>query len=75
MVNILMYTLDEKSDDSSDCKDCDDCESYWDKEVLISDKIREVVIQETLKEVSMRLQVPLDSNPNLDPNEKGKTSQ
>lgn len=73
MVNILMYTLDEKSDDSSDCKDCDDCESYWDKEVSISDKIREVVIQETLKEVSMRLQVPLDSNPNLDPNQKSAT--
>lgn len=73
MVNILIYTLDEKADDLSDCKECDDCESYWDKEVLISDKIREVVIQETLKEVSMRLQVPLDSNPNLDPNEKGKT--
>ena len=75
MVNILIYTLDEKADDLSDCKECDDFESYWDKEVLISDKIREVVIQETLKEVSMRLQVPLDSNPNLDPNEKGKTIQ
>lgn len=73
MVNILMYTLDEKSDDSSDCKDCDDCESYWDKEVSISDKIREVVIQETLKEVSMRLQVPKDENSNMDSNQKSAT--
>lgn len=73
MVNILMYTLDEKSDDSSDCKECDDCESYWDKEVSISDKIREVVIQETLKEVSMRLQVPKDENSNMDSNQKSAT--
>ena len=73
MVNILMYTLDEKSDDSSDCKDCDDCESYWDKEVSISDKIREIVIQETLKEVSMRLQVPKDENSNMDSNQKSAT--
>ena len=72
MVNILMYTLDEKSDDSSDCKECDDCESYWDKEVSISDKIREVVIQETLKEVSMRLQIPKDENPNSDSNIKSR---
>ena len=75
MVNILMYTLDEKSDDSSDCKDCDDCESYWDKEVSISDKIREVVIQETLKEVSMRLQIPKDENSNLDQNIKSQSVQ
>lgn len=72
MVNILIYTLDEKADDLSDCKECDDCESYWDKEVLISDKIREVVIQETLKEVSMRLQIPKDENPNSDSNIKSR---
>lgn len=73
MVNILIYTLDEKVDDLSDCKECDDCESYWDKEVLISDKIREVVIQETLKEVSMRLQIPKDENPQGDSNIKSQS--
>ncbi|MDR1019036.1 MAG: hypothetical protein LBM02_10100 [Lachnospiraceae bacterium] len=73
MVNILMYTLDEKADDSSDCKDCSDCESYWDKEVSISDKVREVVIQETLKEIAMRIQIPKDENPNLDSNQKSAT--
>ena len=73
MVNILIYTLDEKADDLSDCKECDDCESYWDKEVLISDKIREVVIQETLKEVSMRLQIPKDENPQGDSNIKSQS--
>ena len=73
MVNILIYTLDEKADDLSDCKECDDCESYWDKEVLISDKIREVVIQETLKEVSMKLQIPKDENPQGDSNIKSQS--
>lgn len=75
LVNALIYTLDEKADDCSDCKDCEDCESYWDKEVSISDKIREVVIQETLKEVAMRVQIPKDELPNLDSNQKSQIIQ
>jgi len=74
-VNVLMYTLDETADDASDCEYSENCESYWDKEILISDKIREVVIQETIKEVSMRLQIPVDANSNLDANQKSQTVQ
>lgn len=77
-INVLIYTLDEKADDISDCddcEDCNDCESYWDKEVSISDKMREVVFQETLKEVAMRVQIPLDANDNMDPNQKSQTVQ
>lgn len=64
-VNVLVYTLDEKSSDTSDCKDCEECQSYWDTEIEISDKIREVVMQETLKEISLRLQIPKDENDDL----------
>ena len=72
-INILLYTMDEKADDISNCKDCKDCESYYDKELLVSDKIREAVIQETLKEISTRIQIPKDENPNLDSNQKSQT--
>lgn len=69
-VNVLVYTLDEKADETTDCKDCEECKSYWDTEIEISDKIREVVIQETLKEITLRLQVPKDELDNLNANEK-----
>ena len=73
MVNILMYTLDEKADSASDCEDCSACKNYWDSEVSLSDKIREVVIQETIKEVGMRVQIPRDENANLDNNIKSQS--
>jgi hypothetical protein len=75
-INVLIYTLDEKADDISECDDkCEECNSYWDKEISISDKVREVVIQETLKEITMRVQIPKDENPNLDSNQKSQTIQ
>lgn len=75
LVNILVYTLDETSGDLSTCDSCQECESYWDKEVSVSDKMLESVIGEVLKEVSMRVQIVPDTNPNLDVNEKSKTVQ
>ena len=69
-INVLVYTLDEKADETSDCGDCKECINYWDTEINISDKIDEVVMQETIKEIAMRLQIPLDAKDNLNPNEK-----
>ena len=71
-INVLLFTLDEKFDEISNCSDSenDNCQSYWDKEFEISDKIGEVAIQETLKEVSMRIQIPKDELPNNDSNQK-----
>lgn len=74
-INVLIYTLDERADDASDCPDCKACESYWDKEVYVADKLREAVIQETIKEIAMRLQIPKDENPNMDSNIKSQTTQ
>ena len=67
--------MDEKADDASDCPDCKACESYWDKEVYVADKLREAVIQDTIKEIVMRLQIPKDENPNMDSNIKSQTTQ
>lgn len=76
-VNILLYTLDETCDDLENCDDSKStgCESYWDKTFEISDKIGEVAIQETLKEVMIRLQIPKDENDNLDSNIKSREQQ
>lgn len=72
-INIMVLSLDEKLDDASECEGCNkDCKNYWDTEVTISDKLLEVVISETLKEIVMRLQIPRDENPNLDSNEKSR---
>jgi len=72
-VNVLVYTLDEKADDSSDCTECSACESYYDKEVSVPVKLLDAIIGETIKEVSFRFQVPYDSNPQGDPNQKTQT--
>ena len=68
-INVLLYTLDEKYD-NCDCDGKSDCKSYWDKEFEISDKVIEVAFQETLKEVSMRIQIPKDELPDGDSNQK-----
>jgi hypothetical protein len=53
----------------SECNS-DKCKSYWDYEVPTSDKLTEIAIQETLKELLVGKQIPEDANPNLNPNEK-----
>lgn len=66
-INVLLFTLDENADEMSECGDENSkCMSYWDKEIEISDKVAEVAIQETLKEVSMRVQIQPDENPQGD---------
>ena len=74
IVNVLLYSLEENLDDISKC-DGDDsvnCKSYWDTEFNVPTKIREVAIQETLKEVAMRIQIPKDESPDHDSNVKTK---
>lgn len=70
-VNILLLTLDEDSDEISNC--CDPnlkCISIWDREVKVADKILTPIIQQTIQEVSMRFNIPVDENSNLDVNVK-----
>lgn len=69
IVNVLLYSLDEKCNDLSDCEE-NNCNSYWDFEVEVSDKVYEAAISETFKEVFTRLQIPKDELPNGDSNQK-----
>jgi hypothetical protein len=65
-LNILTQDLYELNE-SSNCKD-GDCKSVWDYEFICPDKLIEVVIQETIKELSVTKQIQEDGNPNMNPN-------
>lgn len=71
-VNLYVLSLEtEKLEALSECNtktNC--CKSLWDYEFVIPDKLQEVVISETLKELSMKKQIPADENPNMNSNEK-----
>lgn len=70
-VNLYLITTEtEKIDECSACKECSDCKSLWDYEFKVPNKLTEVVISETIKEISMTMQIPTDENPNLNANEK-----
>jgi hypothetical protein len=50
--------------------ECSDkkCDSIWDFEFVCPQKLEDLVVQETLKELSLTLQIKEDVNPNLNPN-------
>lgn len=65
VVNISLITLDLfELDELSSCGE-GNCKSAWDYEFICSDKLMEVVISETIKEVALSKQVQEDQNPNL----------
>jgi hypothetical protein len=67
VVNINVLTQDLY--DLEQCSECGDkCKSAWDFEFICPDKLLEVVIQETTKELSLTKQIQEDGNPNLNPN-------
>jgi len=65
IVSIVLLTLDlYEKEQCSECSD-DKCKSVWEHEFIIPDKLSEVVISETLKELSLNRQIQEDQNPNL----------
>ena len=76
-VDVVLITLEkEKVEDISSCKSSDSCKSVWEHEFVCSDKLIEVVIQETLKEIlSSNKQIMEDENPNLTEIQKDRTTQ
>jgi hypothetical protein len=65
IVNVSLITLDLFDlDELSSCKESN-CKSAWDYDFICSDKLMEVVISETIKEVVLSKQVQEDQNPNL----------
>lgn len=70
-VNILILTLDEDSDEISECSDPNlKCTSIWDRDIKVADKILTPIIQQTVQEISIRFNIPIDENSNLDVNIK-----
>jgi hypothetical protein len=79
-INILLYSLDEAIDDKIDSmSDCGEenhtnygCRNRWETEFNVTKKVRDAAIAEALKFLSIRMQIPLDANPNNDPNIKSR---
>lgn len=65
-LNVLTQDLYELNTISG-CQD-GECKSAWEYEFICPDKLIEVVIQETVKELSVTKQIQEDGNPNMNPN-------
>lgn len=70
IVNLYLLTLDLDDIDNVSACSTPGCKSLWDYEFIVPDKLEELIIAETVKEVSMKKQIPADENPNLNSNEK-----
>ena len=66
-INVLLYTLDESIINMGYCEECDNCNNYYDAEFNLPNKIGEAVIQEAIKEISLRMQIQKDELPVLQP--------
>lgn len=72
-VNLYMLTMEtDKLENISTCSN-KSCKSLWEYEFIYPSKLEEIIFKEALKEVAMRKNIPTDTNPNLDNNQKGKT--
>lgn len=78
LVDLDVITLDEaEAQDVSECSDdnTDDCESVWGKKFVCPDRFYDRVVQETERELgNLWMAAPKDTNPNLDENQKQKTT-
>jgi len=71
-VSVYLYTPNEF--DIIQASSCNKkCIDPWELEFNCSDKITDVAITETIKELMSRVQIPVDENPNMDSNIKSKT--
>jgi hypothetical protein len=70
LVNLYLLTVElEEVDNVSACS-TPGCKSLWEYNFIVPDKLEELIIAETVKEIAMKKQVPSDENPNLNSNEK-----
>lgn len=60
----------------SSCSGGDSCKSFWEYDFVCPDRFLDLVVKDTLQEVaSIYARSVEDSNPNMDPNSKGKTTK
>lgn len=77
MLSIQMIALkkDQVSDTSSCCSSEEKCASRWNNSFVCPDRFYDLVVRDTLTELGNIFRTSTeDSNPNLDPNQKGKTT-
>lgn len=67
-VNLYLITLEEEN--IVDCDKKCDCKSLWEYEFKCPDKLLKIAVAETVKFISIKKNIPVDENPNLNSNEK-----
>lgn len=73
MIALFKYQANEAS---SCCETNQKCQSYWDYEFMCPDRFYDLVVKDTLTELANIYRTSVeDSNPNLDVNQKGKTTE
>lgn len=70
VVNLYLITTDLQAVEEVSSCSSPGCKSLWDYDFVVADKLEELVIGETVREISMKKQIPSDENPNLNSNEK-----
>lgn len=77
LVSIQMIALkkEETKDVSTCCDQARKCESVWNEEFVCPDRFYDLIVRDTLTELANIYRTSVeDSNPNLDANQKGKTT-
>lgn len=76
LINISFFTMKRREAlRLSSCKEDDGCKSEWEYDFICPIKLIEYISSETIKEVAMKLQIPIDENPNMDSNQKSQIVQ
>ena len=78
MLTIQMFALKtfEIEKVSACCDDQKICQSYWEYPFVCPDRFYDLVTRDTLAELANIYRTSVeDTNPNLDPNQKGKTTE
>lgn len=76
LVEISMFALNKwELEEKCGCKKSSPCKSYWDYEFVCPDRFIDLVHRDTLQELASIYRTSVkDENPNLDENQKSKTS-
>lgn len=77
-VNLTMFIIEpyKLKDISACCEETEKCKSNWNYPFICPDRFLDIVIRDTLVEMANIYRTSIeDTNPNLDPNSKGKDTQ
>jgi hypothetical protein len=77
-VNLSMFVIEpyKNRDSSACCTEEEVCKSNWEFPFICPDRFLDIVVRDTLMEMAQIYRaMPEDSNPNLDANSRGKTTE